>query len=70
MPLYKFAMVTDNEVFLVMMVDTDDPNFPQSERIAMGMKSEPTVVEITDYPDVVTVGDQWDGVKFTTPPTM
>ena len=69
MPLYKFAFVTDNEVFMVMMVDTDDPNFPQAERIAMGMKSEPTFVEITDYPDVVTVGDQWDGEKFTTPTT-
>lgn len=70
MPLYKFAMVTDNEVFMVMMVDTDDPNFPQSERIAMGLMSEPEIVNITEYPDIVTVGDQWDGVKFTTPPTM
>jgi hypothetical protein len=64
MPIFQFALLTDNEVFTVLTLNTDDPNAPQAERIVMGLKSDPVVLEITDYGDVVNVGDVWNGEVF------
>lgn len=65
MPVFKFAVVADNEVFTLIMLDTDDDRFPQSDRLVAGFQSSPQIVEVTDYDGVVNVGDEWDGTKFT-----
>lgn len=65
MPVFKFALLADNEVFMTLTLNTEDPNTPQADRLVAGLQSEPVVLEITDYSGNVNIGDVWNGTSFT-----
>jgi hypothetical protein len=65
MSLKRFAFIAGGDVFSIFETDPDNPEYgPNAPRIAAGLQSNPTVVEITDNPEV-TIGSAWDGTTFT-----
>lgn len=61
----KFAFVTNEDVFAVWTIDTEDTteNSSTTERILAGMLSNPIIVEIPDNVNVQN-GWTWDGTEF------
>ena len=61
-------MVTDNEVFTILTLNTDDHNHNHDgtvDRIVAGMQSAPIAVDISALEQIINVGDVWDGTSFT-----
>lgn len=64
MAVHKFALLADNEVFTILNLNTEDPAAPQADRIVAGLQSDPVVIEITEYEQIINVGDVWNGTTF------
>ena len=62
----KFAFVTNEDVFAVWTIDTEDTteNPATTERLLAGMQSDPIIVEVPENVDV-QYGWSWNGTEFT-----
>lgn len=61
----RFVFVAEGDVFMQIQFD-DDIDGARSQGWAAGLNSSPTVIEVTDNPDVVP-GWMWDGETFNAP---
>jgi len=65
MAVRRFIFIVDGDVFMQLQFD-DQSQGIKSEGWAAGLSSSPTVIEVTNQPDVVP-GWTWDGVEFKAP---
>jgi hypothetical protein len=61
----RFVFVAEGDVFMQLQFD-DETAGERSQAWAAGLNSSPTVIEVTDSPDVVP-GWTWDGTSFSNP---
>ena len=61
----RFVSVTEGDVFMQIQFD-DTIGGTRSTAWAAGLASSPTVIEVTDQPNVVP-GWTWDGTNFIAP---
>ncbi len=61
----RFVCVTEGDVFMQIQFD-DTVGGSRSAAWAAGLASSPTVIEVTDQPDVAP-GWTWDGTTFIAP---
>ena len=62
----KFAFVSDQDVFAVWSLDTEDTSQSSeiTDRVLAGMMSDPIIVEVPENVDVQN-GWIWNGTEFT-----
>jgi hypothetical protein len=65
MAVRRFVFIVDGDVFMQLQFDEDGQGI-KSAAWAAGLASSPTVVEVTDRPEVVP-GWTWDGNSFIAP---
>ncbi len=65
MAIRRFVCVTEGDVFMQIQFD-DTIGGARSTAWAAGLASSPTVIEVTDQPNVVP-GWTWDGTNFIAP---
>jgi hypothetical protein len=65
MAVRRFVFIVDGDVFMQLQFDEDSQGI-KSAAWAAGLASSPTVVEVTDRPEVVP-GWTWDGNSFIAP---
>lgn len=61
----RFVCVAEGDVFMQILFD-DTESGPGAPIWAAGLASNPTVIEVTDQPNVVP-GWTWDGTRFIAP---
>jgi hypothetical protein len=65
MAIRRFILITEGDVFMQLQFD-DESQGQKSQGWAAGLLSSPTIIEVTDQPEVVP-GWTWDGVQFNQP---
>jgi len=61
----RFVCIAEGDVFMQILFD-DTLSGPAAPTWAAGLASNPTVIEVTDQPNVVP-GWTWDGTSFIAP---
>jgi hypothetical protein len=61
----RFVLIAEGDVFMQVQFD-DEISSPNAAAWAAGLASNPTVIEVTDQPNVVP-GWAWNGDSFTPP---
>lgn len=61
----RYVFIAEGDVFMQLQFD-DSIDGERSAAWAAGLNSSPTVIEVTDMPDVVP-GWTWDGETFINP---